>query len=322
MTRATIAALCVAGSACHGRPVVRPDVFPMGTAWTSPVGESIEGPLATDGVRLFVATRDGPVPALARGGRGRARVALPHRWDRGRAHRRRPRPGPLRHHGPALPRPAPQGRRAALALEGRRRRPGARRGPRGQGPLRLPRRRALRVEPRQREHGLARGPALAPPGRPAAGGDGGARGLLRERGGGLRRADGQEARIVEDERGDPDAAGDGREAALPRPAGPHGGGAAARGPRGRAGVPHSLTTPAPLARLNRRSHPPPFSEERHVMSTRTRFAVLVLAAVATTVACGGGEKEETKAPPPAAGGAPAAPGAGAAAPAAPAGNAT
>jgi len=58
------------------------------------------------------------------------------------------------------------------------------------------------------------------------------------------------------------------------------------------------------------------------MSTRNRFAVLVLAAVATTVACGGGEKEETKAPPPAAGGAPAAPGAGAAAPAAPAGNAT
>ena len=65
MTRATIAALCVAGSACHGRPVVPPDVFPMGTAWTSPVGESIEGPLATDGVRLFVATRDGAVQALS-----------------------------------------------------------------------------------------------------------------------------------------------------------------------------------------------------------------------------------------------------------------
>ena len=65
MTRTTIAALCVAGYACHGRPVVPPDVFPMGTAWTSPVGESIEGPLATDGVRLFVATRDGAVQALS-----------------------------------------------------------------------------------------------------------------------------------------------------------------------------------------------------------------------------------------------------------------
>src|SRR5437762_315615 len=64
MTRTTIAALCVAGYACHGRPVVPPDVFPMGTAWTSPVGESIAGPLATDGVRLFVATRDGAVRAL------------------------------------------------------------------------------------------------------------------------------------------------------------------------------------------------------------------------------------------------------------------
>src|SRR3989442_15807321 len=65
MTRGRVAALGVAGSPCHGRPVVPPDVFPMGTAWTSPVGESIEGPLATDGVRLFVATRDGAVQALS-----------------------------------------------------------------------------------------------------------------------------------------------------------------------------------------------------------------------------------------------------------------
>jgi polysaccharide lyase family 4-like protein len=57
------------------------------------------------------------------------------------------------------------------------------------------------------------------------------------------------------------------------------------------------------------------------MSTRNRFAVLVLAAVAVTFACGGGEKQETQAPPPAAGGA-GAPPAAAGAPAAPAGDAS
>jgi len=50
--------------ACHPRPAVTPDVFPMATAWTTSLDDAIEGPLATDGVRLFVATRDGAVHAL------------------------------------------------------------------------------------------------------------------------------------------------------------------------------------------------------------------------------------------------------------------
>jgi len=64
MRRIFIPVLLLAGFACHGRPVLPPDVFPLGTAWTSALGESIEGPLATDGVRLFVATHDGAVRAL------------------------------------------------------------------------------------------------------------------------------------------------------------------------------------------------------------------------------------------------------------------
>jgi hypothetical protein len=56
------------------------------------------------------------------------------------------------------------------------------------------------------------------------------------------------------------------------------------------------------------------------MSTRNRFALLVLAALAVTVACGGGEKQETQAPPPVPAGGAAPPTAGGAAPAA--GNAS
>jgi len=51
-------------AACHGRPVLPPDVFPVETAWTSSLADAIEGPLATDGTRLFVATRDGVVRGL------------------------------------------------------------------------------------------------------------------------------------------------------------------------------------------------------------------------------------------------------------------
>ena len=54
----------VSAAACHGRPVLLPDVFPVQTAWTASLGEAIEGPLATDGRRLFVATRDGAVHAF------------------------------------------------------------------------------------------------------------------------------------------------------------------------------------------------------------------------------------------------------------------
>lgn len=61
MRRILSAATVALAAACHGRPVLVPDVFPVETAWTASLGEAIEGPLATDGTRLFVATRDGVV---------------------------------------------------------------------------------------------------------------------------------------------------------------------------------------------------------------------------------------------------------------------
>jgi outer membrane protein assembly factor BamB len=70
LRRAPIAALLLAGLAglaglaCRSRAAVPPNVFPLGTAWTATLDQSIEGPLATDGVRLFVATADGAVSAL------------------------------------------------------------------------------------------------------------------------------------------------------------------------------------------------------------------------------------------------------------------
>ena len=64
MKRVLIAAAVVSAAACGGRPVLVPDVFPVETAWTASLGEAIEGPLATDGQRLFVATRDGKVRGL------------------------------------------------------------------------------------------------------------------------------------------------------------------------------------------------------------------------------------------------------------------
>jgi outer membrane protein assembly factor BamB len=70
LRRAPITLLCLAGLtglsglACRSRGAVPPNVFPLGTAWTATLEESIEGPLATDGVRLFVATADGAVSAL------------------------------------------------------------------------------------------------------------------------------------------------------------------------------------------------------------------------------------------------------------------
>lgn len=69
MRRALIAATLATAAACHGRPVGPPDVFPVETAWTASLSDAIEGPLATDGTRLFVATIDGVVRAidLARG---------------------------------------------------------------------------------------------------------------------------------------------------------------------------------------------------------------------------------------------------------------
>jgi outer membrane protein assembly factor BamB len=58
------AATVALAAACGGRPILVPDVFPVENAWTASLGEAIEGPLATDGKRLFVATRDGAVRAF------------------------------------------------------------------------------------------------------------------------------------------------------------------------------------------------------------------------------------------------------------------
>lgn len=59
---------CTAGLACASRaPVPARAVFPIATNWTVSVGEDpIEGPLASDGGRIFVATQGGQVSGLDR----------------------------------------------------------------------------------------------------------------------------------------------------------------------------------------------------------------------------------------------------------------
>jgi outer membrane protein assembly factor BamB len=59
---------CVASAACASRAPIPPRaVFPIATVWTVSVGEEpIMGPLASDGGRIFVATRGGQVSGLDR----------------------------------------------------------------------------------------------------------------------------------------------------------------------------------------------------------------------------------------------------------------
>jgi outer membrane protein assembly factor BamB len=57
------AALAIAG--CAGKPPApKPPLFPVSAAWKTLLGEFVAPPLATDGHRVFVATRDGVVRAL------------------------------------------------------------------------------------------------------------------------------------------------------------------------------------------------------------------------------------------------------------------
>lgn len=55
-------------AACAGAPARAPtrDAFPLSTRWTVSTSDVIEGPLASDGGRIFVATRDGRVAGLDR----------------------------------------------------------------------------------------------------------------------------------------------------------------------------------------------------------------------------------------------------------------
>jgi outer membrane protein assembly factor BamB len=48
-------------------PVLPPALFPAKPGWTTAIGEPIEGPLASDGARVYVATRDGKLRALDAG---------------------------------------------------------------------------------------------------------------------------------------------------------------------------------------------------------------------------------------------------------------
>ena len=57
---AVVLLLAVAGGCRHPRAVPRP-LFPMASAWTTPLPATVEGPLASDGASIFVATRDGTV---------------------------------------------------------------------------------------------------------------------------------------------------------------------------------------------------------------------------------------------------------------------
>jgi outer membrane protein assembly factor BamB len=57
---------CIASSllACAGRVEVEPALFPMSQVWTAPLDDHVQGPLASDGRFLFVATRDGTLRGL------------------------------------------------------------------------------------------------------------------------------------------------------------------------------------------------------------------------------------------------------------------
>jgi outer membrane protein assembly factor BamB len=60
---------CLLAASCAGhRPLPAAAVFPVTTVWSVPMGEEadIGGPLASDGGRVFVATRDGRVTGLDR----------------------------------------------------------------------------------------------------------------------------------------------------------------------------------------------------------------------------------------------------------------
>lgn len=64
--RAALPLLLIVLAACAGRGKVAPPapVFPLASVWTAPLGAAIEGELATDGERLFVALRDGRLLAF------------------------------------------------------------------------------------------------------------------------------------------------------------------------------------------------------------------------------------------------------------------
>jgi len=66
LSSVTLAAALAA--ACGGAPKpAAPPLFPVATVWRATLEEAIEGPLASDGRRIFVAGRDGTTVALDRG---------------------------------------------------------------------------------------------------------------------------------------------------------------------------------------------------------------------------------------------------------------
>jgi outer membrane protein assembly factor BamB len=58
--------LGLGASGCGHKRVAGPPLFPVRTAWTTPVDAAIEPPLALDERRVYVATRDGALRALDR----------------------------------------------------------------------------------------------------------------------------------------------------------------------------------------------------------------------------------------------------------------
>ena len=61
-----VAGLLLAAGACV-RPIPPPPtLFPVSTTWVAPIGQVLDGPLATDGSRIFALGRDGFVLALDR----------------------------------------------------------------------------------------------------------------------------------------------------------------------------------------------------------------------------------------------------------------
>jgi outer membrane protein assembly factor BamB len=64
LKRTILAGIASLLGACGHRVEVGPALFPMSQVWTAPLDDHVQGPLASDGRRVFVATADGSLRAL------------------------------------------------------------------------------------------------------------------------------------------------------------------------------------------------------------------------------------------------------------------
>jgi outer membrane protein assembly factor BamB len=65
LQRAALACITCLLAACGGRIEIPPAIFPMSQVWTAPLDGHVQGPLASDGRLLFVASGDGTLRGLS-----------------------------------------------------------------------------------------------------------------------------------------------------------------------------------------------------------------------------------------------------------------